>query len=603
MDTNELKEQLAKLDEQIDALPRGSISAKKVNGHTYYYHRWYEEKTKKEQFIPEEELEQLRAKIKQRKELQTQRIELKKLMPKASKKEQKEDTTEYITIVRRGSALRAFMAPALNYRRRECYSRLRDYVFGPQQDKVFVIYGLRRTGKTTMIRQILADMDDKMFDQTAFIQVTAKNTLADVNRDLRALEKNGYRYVFLDEVTLMEDFIDGAAVFSDVFAASGMKIVLSGTDSLGFLFTEDEQLYDRCIMLHTTFIPYREFEQVLGIKGIDEYIQYGGTMSMSGVNYNEESPFANSENASEYVDTAIAQNIQHSLRCYQQATHFRKLQELYEKNELTSAINRVVEDQTHRFTVEVLTRDFRSNDLAMSARNLRRDREQPNDILDRVDTQSVTQRLMKLLEIRNREEQTVALEPAHALEIQEYLSLLDLTKNVDVVSMPSGEKLLRTVIAQPGLRYAQAKALIESLLFDPEFSDLSITERNIVQERILSEIMGRMMEDAVLLETKLAKPKKKVFVLQFAVGEFDMVVFDPATSCCEIYEVKHSMRIVPEQMRHLIDDEKCRATEYRFGKIIGKYMIYRGSSGMENGVRYLNVQEYLCGLGENNDNT
>ena len=33
------------------------------------------------------------------------------------------------------------------------------------------------------------------------------------------------------------------------------------------------------------------------------------------------------------------------------------------------------------------------------------------------------------------------------------------------------------------------------------------------------------MEDIVLLETKIAHPEKKVFKLQFAVGEFDMVVF------------------------------------------------------------------------------
>ena len=596
MDTNDLKTRLDGLDEQIDALPRGSISSKKVNGHTYYYQRWYEGKTKRERFIPEDELEQLRAQINQRKELQTQRKELKKQLPRTLEKAVHEDKTEYVTIVRRGADLRAFMTPALHFRRRECYVRLRDYVFGPQQDKVFVIYGLRRTGKTTMIRQVLADMDDQMLDQTAFIQITAKNTLADVNKDLRALEKNGCHYVFLDEVTLMEDFIDGAAVLSDVFAASGMKIVLSGTDSLGFLFTEDEQLYDRCIMLHTTFIPYREFEQVLGISGIDEYIRYGGTMSMSGVNYNEDSPFANSENAREYVDTAIAHNIQHSLRCYQQAGHFRKLQELYERNELTSAINRVVEDQTHRFTVEVLTREFRSSDLALSARNLRRDPEQPSDILDRVDTQSVTRRLMKLMEIRNRAEQTVEPEPAHAAEIREYLTLLDLTQNVDIVTMPGGEKLPRTVIAQPGLRYAQARALIESLLLDPAFSDLSITERNRVQERILSEIMGRMMEDAVLLETKLAKPKKQVFVLQFAVGEFDMVVFDPATSSCEIYEIKHSTEAVPEQMHHLIDGEKCRMTEHRFGTITGRFVIYRGPAEMVNGVQYLNVEEYLCAI-------
>ena len=47
---------------------------------------------------------------------------------------------------------------------------------------------------------------------------------------------SGYKYVFIDEVTLIEDFIEGAALFSDIFAACGMKIVLSGTDSLGFFF-------------------------------------------------------------------------------------------------------------------------------------------------------------------------------------------------------------------------------------------------------------------------------------------------------------------------------------------------------------------------------
>ena len=39
-------------------------------------------------------------------------------------------------------------------------------------------------------------------------------------------------------------------------------------------------------MTHTTFVPYREFEKVLSIKGIDEYIRYGGTISLGGINYN-----------------------------------------------------------------------------------------------------------------------------------------------------------------------------------------------------------------------------------------------------------------------------------------------------------------------------
>ena len=123
-----------------------------------------------------------------------------------------------------------------------------------------VLYGLRRTGKTTMIRQIFAGMSDAELERAAFIQITAKDTMADVNCDLKALERRGFRYVFLNEVTLMEDFIEGATLFLDVFAASGMKLVLPGMDPLEFLFTEDEQLYDRCSLLHTTVIPYREFE-------------------------------------------------------------------------------------------------------------------------------------------------------------------------------------------------------------------------------------------------------------------------------------------------------------------------------------------------------
>ena len=595
MEAQSIKERLAQIEAELSALPRGSVTTKKVKGHSYFYHRWYEEKVRKERYVSEAEADALREQLARRKELEAQRKELLRQLP--SEPKQQKEAPAFITLVRQGSALRAFANPVISYRKRELYDRLHGYVFGPHLDKVLVLYGLRRTGKTTMIRQILAEMDDTMLEQAAFIQITQNNTLADLNRDLRILEGQGCRFVFLDEVTLMEDFIDGAAVLSDVFAASGMRIVLSGTDSLGFLFTEDEQLYDRCVLLHTTFIPYREFDRVLGIRGIDEYIRYGGTMSMSGVNYNESSTFASSKRASDYVDSAIAHNIQHSLRCYQQSGHFRKLQELYEKDELTNAINRVVEDQNHRFTLEVLTRDFRSGDLSQAARNLRRDREAPTDILDRVDQGGVIERLKKLLEIRNLSEQTVRLEPAHAAEIQEYLDLLDLTHSIDVISLPGGARMSRTVIAQPGLRYAQAKALIESLLLDPSFQDLSLTERNAVQARILSGIMGRMLEDVVLLETKLANPRKQIAVLQFAVGEIDMIAADLSAESCKLYEIKHSAEAVPEQCRHLLDPEKCNMVEHRYGRITEKTVLYRGPAQVVDGIQYRNVEEYLCSLG------
>ena len=51
----------------------------------------------------------------------------------------------------------------------------------------------------------------------------SRDTLEDIDEDLRLLETKDFKYVFIDEVTLMEDFIEGAALFSDIYASSGMN--------------------------------------------------------------------------------------------------------------------------------------------------------------------------------------------------------------------------------------------------------------------------------------------------------------------------------------------------------------------------------------------
>ena len=244
---------IAELEALIAALPAGSITKKTVSGKVYFYHRWTEDKKRKEKYIPEEDIPALRAQIEERKALEAEMKALKKQAPKkpAPKKE------KFIMNVRIGEALQVYSAPVRRYKKRECYQKLHDFVYGDVQDRVFILYGLRRTGKTTLIRQILSEMTDAELARAAFIQAMARNNLAQLNQDLKQLERQGYKYIFIDEVTLMEDFIEGAALLSDIFAACGMRIVLSGTDSLGFLFTAYNELYDRCIRLHTTHIPYR----------------------------------------------------------------------------------------------------------------------------------------------------------------------------------------------------------------------------------------------------------------------------------------------------------------------------------------------------------
>lgn len=588
---------IAMLEQEIAALPIGYISRKNIRGKVKLYHQWTENGKKKSKYLNDDTAAELSALIEKRRSLEIELRELRKQLPK-QKRATEENTYTFKSDVLIGKALKPLTESVRGFERRSCYRELESFLEQSYPGKVFILYGLRRTGKTTLIRQAIASLPDREFDRAAFIQVKSGITLGEINADLRWLRDHDYKYVFIDEITLAEDFIEGAALLSDIYAASGIKIVLSGTDSLGFLLSESEELYDRCILLHTTWIPYREFERVLSIKGIDEYIRYGGTMSLGGKHYNEPVTFKTRKSTDEYIDSAIARNIQHSLRLYQDGGHFRHLADLYEKNELTSAINRVIEDINHRFTLEVLTNDFKSHDLGISKRNLRKDRENPTDILDRIDEKTFIDRLRKVLEILNKNEQSIAITEAHRIEIKEYLDLLDLTVDIPTEFIPvKDEKSFRTVVSQPGLRYSQAEALVQQLLLDKEFQTISAVERAAIQERILNEIRGRMMEEIILLETKMAYPDKEVFRLQFAIGEFDMTVVDPVSITTEIYEIKHSAEMVPEQYKNLTDEEKCRATEFRFGTITKKAVIYRGEDAIDGDIQYLNVENYLRFLG------
>ncbi|MDY3829707.1 MAG: AAA family ATPase [Erysipelotrichaceae bacterium] len=595
----DINKRIMELENEIAILPQGSINIKKINGKEQPYLQWTENGKSKSKYIKKNEREEIFASVERRKQLQEELREIKKL--------EVVDTpvpTKFETSVVIGNRLLAMTKGVRNLKERDCFKQLQKYLNSDATDRVCLVFGLRRTGKTTMLRQAVLKMTTEQASKTAYIKAKGTDTMAAMNRDLEKLLELGYENVFIDEVTLMEDFIDSAALFSDIYATQGMKIVLSGTDSLGFWFALHQELYDRAITIHTTFIPFREHSRLLGIDSIDEYIRYGGTLRAGELDFDDEdvnaedASFRDDESTRRYIDTAICKNIQHSLSCCQDGGYFRHLQSLYEAGELTGAINRIIEDMNHRFLIRILINKFKSHDLGSAADVLRRERdpERRNDILDRIDKDAVTKRLMDLLEIRNREDQSIGITNAHVEEIKEYLKALDLI--VDVPSetiIPSAEPLENIIFTQPGMRYCQAQALVHSLAKDELFASLSEKEKTMVSERILEEVRGRMMEEIVLLETfKSAKKNKRVFKLTFSVGEFDMVIYDSKENTCECYEIKHSVQIVPAQTKYLIDEEKLNQTSKRFGKISKRCVLYRGEDTvLENGIEYRNVEAYL----------
>ena len=83
MELSEMQARAAELEQQISALPAGSVTKKTVRGKDYFYHRWTENKKRREKYIPADELENFRAQIERRKALEQELKALKKQLPKA----------------------------------------------------------------------------------------------------------------------------------------------------------------------------------------------------------------------------------------------------------------------------------------------------------------------------------------------------------------------------------------------------------------------------------------------------------------------------------------------------------------------------------------
>lgn len=587
---------------RIAQLPKGTVVYKTIRGKQQPYLQWYESGKTRSRYLKAAERDQIVAEVAQRRELEAQLAGL-----TSTQTAPVTANTGFEMHVVVGEALQRMTTMVAGLRRRDCFCALERHL-GRNDPRVCVLYGLRRTGKTTLLLQAAGSLDVENLERAAYIKARPRDDMAALNRDVLRLSALGYRYLFIDEVTLLSDFIDGAALLSDIFAAQGMRIVLAGTDSLGFWLAAGDELYDRALMLHTTFIPFAEHARLLGVADVDDYIRYGGTLREGELDFNDpalvsgELAFADDESTRRYIDTAICRNIQHSLACYQDGSHFHHLQELYRRGELTNAVNRIIEDMNHDFVAEVVLRSFKSHDHGVAARNLRSstDPARRTNALDFADRERITRRLMELLDIRPAHELGCAVGNEAVAEIKEYLRALDLIATCRVEHVLGGPARERVVFTQPGMRFCQAQALVHALAQDEYLQGLSQAERDTVSNAVLDDVRGRMLEDIVLFETSSALGKrggKRAFKLLFAAGEFDMVIYDERAACCSVFEIKHSTQSSERQARHLLDPEKCRLCERVYGPIVEKTVIYRGPSVDDaSGVRYLNASDYLCGL-------
>lgn len=204
-----------------------------------------------------------------------------------------------------------FTADISDMNKRKAFATLKDFVLGDEcyQGEILAVYGLKRTGKTALLKQLFSDIN-AYTSSCAFLEMQDGDTMKMLERKITEEQAKGKTIIFINEITKVSDFINNSASLADCFAKAGARIIISGTDSLSIAFAEDYELYDRVRKVNTTYTSFAEYHTLFPLENINDYIRYGGLFYK-----NEDEKFVNGyENILSYLHDAVTMNIANSLK-------------------------------------------------------------------------------------------------------------------------------------------------------------------------------------------------------------------------------------------------------------------------------------------------
>lgn len=404
--------------------------------------------------------------------------------------------------------------------------------------RVLLIQGLEGTSNH-MIEQTAMMLTEEELYRTAIIRIHDGDNMDDLYRDMDELQRRKYRCVLIENATGMDGFIEECAILADIYAASGFRIVISGNDSLAFELASCDELYDRCLQLRTTFIPFREYDRLGG---------RGGTYGFTGCLIDS------GDDIDYYLERAVVGNIVRSIERCGNPPLERHTRDLMEMGLLEYAVSCVLEDLNREFVSDCLFQSYGSDRRSMDHRSGLGDASVING------------------EARKR--------------ILDLLGLVDFVRTVRVIDMTHEPHCFdRIILTQPYVRFAQAFQAV------CRCTD-TIDERRHAMERVRTEVERKM----VMLEIIEAFPKKMNCTLILPSGTVDIVSCDDGSMTCRLYVVDDGVdQGVPEV---LTDTESCNQMEFMFGEITEKVVIHHGETHDEGMIRFVNIEKFLRDLGE-----
>ncbi|MDI6737599.1 MAG: ATP-binding protein [Nanoarchaeota archaeon] len=149
--------------------------------------------------------------------------------------------------------------------RRDIFGKLQKYA---EYRQIIAIVGLRRVGKTTLLKQLIQGMDAPKnnicyisFDDIDFQKYETAEEL--INYFLEFSDKSKGRFLFLDELQKLPNWDSLLKVYYDT--EKNLKMFISGSSSLE-LKNHKETLAGRIFTFHAPILTFKEFLRYFGME-------------------------------------------------------------------------------------------------------------------------------------------------------------------------------------------------------------------------------------------------------------------------------------------------------------------------------------------------
>lgn len=169
--------------------------------------------------------------------------------------------------------------------------------------KVCALYGLRRTGKTTLILQAIKQLLEQgvSVDKIGYFTGMKGDNFDDLYLALQ--EEKQLDYIFIDEIGYFANFLQGGSYLYDTLVRLyNRKVVIAGTNLLALHVAAKRTLYDRCRLIRIPYLSFYEHCSFVLNTEAPTHKQFMAYMKTGGL-------FQQPEDIAEYVQTSITDSI------------------------------------------------------------------------------------------------------------------------------------------------------------------------------------------------------------------------------------------------------------------------------------------------------